>query len=80
MWEWDCSAPGRSGGGVRDDEERALQAAEAWMREHRASAARVAPVLLDVVELAYVPAGQALEAVQHGDNRITWRQARLETG
>jgi len=75
MWEWDCSAPGRSGGGVRGDEQWALQAAESWMREHRAIAARVAPVLLDVVELAYVPAGQALEAVVHGNDRITWRPA-----
>jgi len=75
MWTWDCSVPGRSAGGACHDEQRALCAAEAWMREHQAAAARVAPVRLDVVELAYVPAGQPLEAVRHGNNQITWRQA-----
>ena len=73
IWEWDCSAPGRSAAGACHDEQRALSSAEAWMREHRAAAARVAPVLLDGVELAYVPAGTPLEAVRHSDNRITWR-------
>lgn len=43
------------------------------MIEHRAAAARVAPVRLDVVEIAYVPDGAPLEAIRHGDNRITWR-------
>ena len=72
MWTWDCSAPDSSGAGVCHDEQRALCAAEEWMREHQAIAARVAPVRLDVVELAYMPAGHALEAAAHG-GRITWR-------
>jgi hypothetical protein len=75
MWEWDCSAPGRSAAGACHDEARALRAAEEWMREHRAIAARVAPVRLDVMELAYVPAGRPLEAIRHRNNRITWRPA-----
>jgi hypothetical protein len=77
MWEWDCSVPGRSAGGACHDEQRALRAAEAWMREHRAAAARVAPVRLDVMGCAYVPAGQAFEAARHGNNQITWRPAAL---
>jgi len=75
MWTWDSSAAGCSAAGACHDEERALHAAEGWMREHRAAAARVAPVCLDVVELAYVPAGPPLEAIRHGNNRITWRRA-----
>ena len=74
MWEWDCSVQGRSGAGACHDEGRALRAAEAWMREHRATAATVVPVRLDVVELAYVPAGRALEAAVCG-GQITWRRA-----
>ena len=45
----------------------------------RATAATVTPVLLDVVELAYVPAGRALEAAAR-DDRITWRLARGDSG
>ena len=75
MWVWDSSAPGRSGAGVCNDEGRALRAVEAWMLEHRATAATVAPVLLDAMGEAYVPAGQALEAVVHGNDRIMWRPA-----
>jgi hypothetical protein len=73
MWTWDCSVPGRSAAGACHDEQRALRAAEAWMREHRAAAARVAPVRLDVMESGYVPAGLPLEAVRHGNDRISWR-------
>lgn len=75
MWTWDASAPGRSAAGACHDEHRALRAAEAWMREHRAGAARVAPVRLDALDLAYVPAGRPLEGVRHRDNRITWQPA-----
>lgn len=57
IWTWDASVPGCRAAGTCHDEQRAMRAAEAWMREHSATAARVAPVRLDVVELAYVPAG-----------------------
>jgi hypothetical protein len=75
MWTWDCSVPDRSAAGGCHDEQRALRAAEARMRERRAAAARVAPVRLDVMESAYVPAGCPLEAVRHGNNLIAWRTA-----
>jgi hypothetical protein len=75
MWTWDSAAPGCSAAGACHDEERALRAVETWMREHQARAGRVAPVGLDVVELAYVPAGRPLEAIRHRDDRITWRPA-----
>jgi hypothetical protein len=75
MWLWDCAVPGRSAAGVCHDEQRALRAAETWMREHEAATALVAAVRLDAVELAYVPAGPVLEAARHGGNRIAWRAA-----
>jgi hypothetical protein len=74
-WIWDSSAPGAEGCGVSDAEDAAKAAAEAWMRQHAAAAAVAAPVRLDVVDLAYVPAGRPLEAVRHGNNQITWRPA-----
>ena len=64
MWTWDSAAPGCSAAGACHEEQRALRAAETWMREHLAAAGRVAPVSLDVVELAYVPAGRPLVADQ----------------
>jgi hypothetical protein len=75
MWTWDSAAPGCSAAGACHDEQRALRAAETWMREHRATAARVAPVSLDVVDFAYVPAGQPLVGIRHRDDQITWRPA-----
>jgi hypothetical protein len=76
MWEWDCSAPdGSGGGGASDDEQGARSAAEKWMREHRGAAARAAPVDLDAMESAYVPAGPAIEAAAHDGGRITWQPA-----
>ena len=75
MWTWDSSVPGCSAAGACHEEGRALRAAETWMREHLADAGRVAPVSLDVVELAYVPAGRPLVGTRHRDDRITWRPA-----
>lgn len=76
-WTWDSSGPGVQGCGVSGGEAEAMAAAMAWMREHQATAARAAPVLLDVMELAYVPAGRAIEAAREADNRITWHLAPL---
>jgi hypothetical protein len=75
-WIWDSSAPDADGCGVSDGEVEARAAAAAWMREHQAIAARAEPVRLDAVELAYVPAGRAIEAATDG-NLITWRPAAL---
>jgi hypothetical protein len=75
-WTWDSSAPGAQGCGVSDREGGAMAAAAAWMREHRATVARAAPVSLDAVELVYVPAGRGVEAVRVGDS-VTWRPAAL---
>lgn len=72
MWEWDCTAPGRSGAGVCHDEDRALSAAGAWMLEHQGAAA---PVALDAMGESYVPAGRPVEATVDGEDRITWRPA-----
>lgn len=72
-WTWESSAPGAEGCGVSGGEEEAKAAAAAWMREHLATAARAEPVRLDALELAYVPAGRAIEAARDGGNRITWR-------
>ncbi len=84
MWTWDAFAPGRSGGGASDDEQRARQAAEAWMRANQAETAS-----LDQVRLAlgsgsllthYERTGIRLAAERHRNGRITWRppQARAE--
>jgi hypothetical protein len=75
MWTWDSAAPGCSAAGACHDEQRALRAVETWMREHQASAGRVAPVDLDAMESSYVPAGDAIEAAAHDGNRITWHPA-----
>lgn len=74
MWTWDSSAPGRSAAGVCHDEQRAVRAAETWMREHRASGALVAPVRLDAVDLAYVPAGRVIMAAALDGGRIIWHR------
>jgi hypothetical protein len=39
MWTWDCSVQGRSAAGACHDKQRAMRAAEAWMREHWAAEA-----------------------------------------
>jgi hypothetical protein len=75
-WIWGSSAPDADGCGVSDGEVEAMAAAVAWMRSHQAAAARAAAVLLDAVELAYVPAGRAIEAAWDG-SLITWRPAAL---
>jgi hypothetical protein len=74
-WTWESRAPGAGGCGVSGDEDGAKAAAVAWMREHEATAARAEPVQLDVMEAAYVTAGQAIEAATNDDNWITWRPA-----
>ena len=76
-WTWDSSAPGAEGCGVSDGEAQAREAAAQWMTEHQATAARAEPVRLDALELAYVPAGRAIEAVRDADNRITWHPTAL---
>jgi hypothetical protein len=76
-WTWESSAPDAGGCGVSGDEDGAKAAAVAWMREHEATAARAEPVQLDVMEWAYVPAGQAIEAAALDDNQITWQPAAL---
>ncbi len=73
-WTWDARAPDAEGCGVSCGEDGALAAAAAWMREHQATAARAAPVRLDAVELAYVPAGPGVVAARDGDS-ITWQSA-----
>jgi hypothetical protein len=75
-WTWDSSAPDAQGCGVSDGEVEAMAAATASMREHRATAARAEPVRLDVVELAYIPAGRPIVAARDGDS-VTWRPAAL---
>ena len=76
-WTWGSRAPDAEGCGVSGDEGDAKAAAVAWMREHKATTARAEPVQLDVMESAYVPAGQAIEAVTNDTNRILWRPADL---
>lgn len=41
VWLWDTHGPDRAGRGVTDDEERARQTAEAWMRSGQGSTGSV---------------------------------------
>ena len=75
-WTWDSSAPGAQGCGVSDGEYGAMAAAAAWMLAHRATVARAEPVRLDVVELAYIPAGRPIVAARVGES-VTWRPAPI---
>ena len=76
QWAWESSAPDAGGCGVTDGEGGAMAAATAWMREHRGVAAHAEPVRLDVVELAYIPAGRGVVAARVGDS-VTWRPAAM---
>jgi hypothetical protein len=77
MWKWASSAPGRGGGGACHDERKAREDAEEWMLDNHAPSARVAPVNLDALEPAYVPAGDAIVAARDDGNRITWQPESL---
>jgi hypothetical protein len=74
-WTWESRAPDAGGCGVSGDAAAAIASATKWMREHQATAARAEPVVLDVMESTYVPAGQAIEAAAGDGSQITWKPA-----
>lgn len=84
LYSWDCSRPGErrggGGGGVTDDENRAMRAAEKWMRDHQAQTARVEEVRLAWGGWgvpAYEPTGKGCTARLRGDE-IAWAWFELE--
>jgi hypothetical protein len=76
VWLWDASGPTRSGRGVTDDEARARQAAEAWIRSGHANTARVEKALarlgIESLTSDYVRTGHGWVAQHHRDGRIAW--------
>jgi hypothetical protein len=72
-WTWESVAPDAGGCGVNGDAAAAIDAATKWMREHEATAARAEPVVLDVMESAYVPAGRAIVVIAGDGDRITFK-------
>jgi hypothetical protein len=76
VWLWEASGPTRNGRGITDDEARARQAAEAWIRGGHTNAARVERALaaLGVESLTseYVRTGHGWVARSRDDGRIAW--------
>lgn len=76
VWLWDARLPARTGRGVTDNEGRARQAAETWMRGGGAGAARVekAFTVLGCLTLAvgYERTGEGWVAQRDEDEQITW--------
>jgi len=76
VWLWDARGPARSGLGVTDNDARARQAAEAWMRRGHASAARVEKALarlgIESLTSGYLRTGQGWAAQRQHDGRIVW--------
>jgi hypothetical protein len=76
VWLWEASGPTRSGRGITDDETRARQAAEAWIRAGHASAARVekahAALGIESLTSEYVRTGHGWVARRRSDGRIAW--------
>jgi hypothetical protein len=79
VWLWDVPGPTRCGCGISDDEGRAREAAEAYLQNGRAGAARVeeAWAILGIPTLTsgYERTGQGWRARLQG-GRISWEPLR----
>jgi hypothetical protein len=75
-WEWEGAAAGSAGCGVSDDEDRAREAAEAWlMANPRGTAVLGAARLADgttTLSAYWARAGRARRARRLRDGRIVW--------
>jgi hypothetical protein len=78
LWAWSSTAPGITGAGVSDDQERAARAAAQWMTAHGAATALLEQVRTalasDLID-GYMRTGARLAAVRHGNGHVTWTQA-----
>ena len=75
-WEWTGTAPGATGTGVSDDEDKARAAAEDWLRANPGGTAVLGPAWLDIdlraLWATWRPYGQRERSKRLPDGRITW--------
>lgn len=76
VWLWDAGGAVHSGRGITDDEARARQAAEAWLRDGHADCARVEMALTVLgaatLTFGYERTGEGWAATGHRDGQVTW--------
>lgn len=79
-WAWDGVAPGVTGCGVSDDEERARRAAEAWLAANPGGTALLGLARLDVglrvLSSSWEPAGRQRRSRRLRGGRIGWERVR----
>jgi hypothetical protein len=75
-WEWEGAAAGSAGCGVSDDEDRARQAAEAWLKANPRGKAVLSAARLEdgttTLSAYWATAGLARRSRRLQDGRITW--------
>lgn len=75
-WEWEAAAEGSAGCGVSDDEDRARQAAEAWLKANPRGKAVLGAAWLEdgttTLSAYWAMAGRARRARRLRDGRIVW--------
>ena len=75
-WEWEGAAPGSAGCGVSDDQDRAREAAEAWLKANPRGRAVLGPARLEdgtaSLSAYWITAGLARRSRRLRDGRIAW--------
>lgn len=78
-WQWDAAAPGASGHGVAGEEDRAREAAEAWLRANPAGTALLGLAVLSgdqrALSASWRPFGEQERSRRLPGGRITWGRA-----
>jgi hypothetical protein len=76
VWLWDAGGAVRSGRGITDEEARARQAAEAWLRDGTADSARIEMALTVLgaatLTFGYERTGEGWVAAGNRSGQITW--------
>ena len=75
-WEWEGAAPGSAGCGVSDDEDRAREAAEAWLKANPQATAVLGAARLEdgttSLSAYWARVGRARRSRRLRDGRIAW--------
>ncbi|HSZ39447.1 MAG TPA: hypothetical protein VK817_05775 [Trebonia sp.] len=75
-WEWDGTAPAAAGCGVSDDEDRAREAAEAWLKANPQATAVLGAARLEdgttSLSAYWARTGRARRSRRLRDGRIAW--------
>ena len=75
-WAWDGAAEGSAGCGVSDDEDRAREAAEAWLTANPHGTAVLGTARLNdgptTLSVHWTSTGRARRSRRQRDGRITW--------